>query len=78
MAATAAARVLLGAGWAYRAFMGPLRYALHARALLQDFHSDNNHPALDAPLVDQMVFCVLYQLITCNIWQSIKSIDGGL
>ena len=73
----AAALVLLGAGWAHRVFTGPPRYALHARALLQDFHSDN-HLSLDAPLVDQMVFCVLYQLITCNIWKGIKSIDGGL
>lgn len=49
-----------------------------AHVLLQDFHSDNNHPALDTSLADQMVFCVLYRLITCNISQGIKSIDGGL
>lgn len=55
-----------------------LHVTLSARVLLQDFHSDNNHPSLDAMLTDHMVVCVLYQLITCNIWQGIKSIDGGL
>lgn len=73
-----AARMLLRAGWAHQGFTGPLPYALRAHALLQDFHSDNNRAFLDTLLTDQMVLCVLYQLITCNIWQGIKNIDGGL
>lgn len=77
-AAMVAAHVLLRAGWAHQVFTGPLPYALHAHALLQDFHSDNNHAFLDTLLTDQMVFCALYQLITCNIWQGIKNIDGAL
>lgn len=73
-----AAHVLLRAGWAHQVFTGPLPYSLHAHALLQDFHSDNNHAFLDTLLTDQMVVCALYQLITCNIWQGIKNIDGAL
>lgn len=53
-------RVLLRAGWALQVFTGPPCYALHARALLWDFHSDNNHPSLDAFLVDQMLFCAIH------------------
>lgn len=70
--------VLLRAGWALQVFTGPPCYTLHAPALLWDFHSDNNHPSLDAFLVDQMLFCVSYQLITCNVWQGMKSIDGDI
>lgn len=72
--ATAAAQSWVGTPSVYRA---PC-YALHAPALPWDFHSDKNHPALDSFLVDQMLFSVSYQLITCNAWQSMKSIDGGL